>query len=600
MGILGIATRHGHHGTTIVRSAHFSTLTLPQKSNVNVSHALSALRCSSTSSEIFSCNGTSIPDDHTTNKPSALVSPIPNFDDVQEAYGGKTTMELMRAYTVLRLCQIQPLVKHSDTLLRQSRRFLGAALTDAIMKNTLFNHFCGGETEEDLQPVIARLQANGIGGILDYAAEDDGSGDVEHQDAPPKKTSIKTPSMSDKNNHVFSNNKYNQPARVYDYESENVCDEHVKIFKSCIQAVHNVSPDGFAALKVTALGNPLLLERMSSTIVEVKKLFAKFDTNNDGIISPQEFEKGYRFFFDDADTKISNLIDYLDSEYKGQVDYITWSKMLTPADIPQLTSRCKEQGSLALATPTKEELELLQSMHDRAHDLADLAFSCGTRLLIDAEQARFQPAIDNLVLELQAKYNATDKTNAPIIFDTYQCYLKDVPERLRADVERCERFSYHFGAKLVRGAYMESERDWAKQKGIPSPIHETIEDTHKTYDDSVEFLLRHAIKSDKKFSIMCATHNRESVERAITVMNELGIDRSENTVNFAQLYGMADNLTYNLGRHGYRSYKYLPYGKVSEVMPYLIRRAQENSAIMGNTAKELVQLRDEVKRRLYC
>jgi len=292
------------------------------------------------------------------------------------------------------------------------------------------------------------------------------------------------------------------------------------------------------------------------------------------------------------------LMHILDPEGTGQVDYITWSKLLTPQDLPAITKSCRETGPLERATPTEEEVELIERMHERAHSLAQEAFQSGTRLLIDAEQCRFQPAIDALTLELQQTYNAADKTDMPIIFTTYQCYLKDIMEHLALDVERSERFNYHFACKLVRGAYMESERARAEKMGYASPIHNTVEDTHECYNDAVAYLVRHSLETDKQVEIMCATHNQESIEKAIAVMNKCGIDRSSPTLHFAQLYGMSDNLTYNLGKSGFRAYKYVPYGEVAEVMPYLMRRAQENSALMGNASRELSLLRTELFRRI--
>jgi proline dehydrogenase len=178
-------------------------------------------------------------------------------------------------------------------------------------------------------------------------------------------------------------------------------------------------------------------------------------------------------------------------------------------------------------------------MYDRGRLLGEEAAKSGVRLLIDAEQKRYQPAIDNLVLELQRQFNGSDK---PIIYNTYQCYLQDSPERLQTDVERSERFNYHFGAKLVRGAYMESERELAEAVGDPDPIHPTIEETHECYNNSVDYLLRHSAKSDLNVEIMCATHNEASITKAIESMNDYGIDRRSSTLCFAQLYGMSDAL----------------------------------------------------------
>jgi proline dehydrogenase len=295
---------------------------------------------------------------------------------------------------------------------------------------------------------------------------------------------------------------------------------------------------------------------------------------------------------------LKRIIEEFDPDNTGMVDYITWSMNLNPKDLPKITAACREVGPLALAAPTEEEIELIEAMYERGHALAKEAAKCKTCLLIDAEQVRFQPAIDNLVLNLQQTYNSADVSDFPVIYNTYQCYLKDSYDRLRTDVERADRFKYHFGAKLVRGAYMESERKLAEIGGFASPIHDTMEETHKCYDESVEFLLEHSTKSDNRVELMCATHNQLSIEKAIAAMNKYGVDRSESIICFAQLYGMKDNLSFNLGKHGYRAYKYVPYGEVHEVMPYLLRRARENSAIVGGAVQELCLIKSELRRRV--
>ena len=202
--------------------------------------------------------------------------PVPDFSDARTAFESKSTLELLRASLVFSLCGIPPLVKHGDSLLKWSRWILGDFITDGALKATLFGHFCAGEDEKRIQPAIAQLRRNGIGGILDYAAESD----VEPAKKPTDDDVVRA--------------EFNQPAREYGYESEAACDRHVDVFRSCIRSVANVSPDGFAAIKVTALGNPLLLERMSLAIVESKNLFARFDLDGDGFVNRDEFEKGYR------------------------------------------------------------------------------------------------------------------------------------------------------------------------------------------------------------------------------------------------------------------------------------------------------------------
>ena len=525
-------------------------------------------------------------DGSTAAPPSQVVNPMPDFNDAKAAYESKTTEELIRAALVFNLCRIPFLVKYSESMLRLSRRIVGDRFTDFILKQTMFGHFCAGEDEKRILPTIQKLEKAGIGSILDFAAEDDGGETMEE-----KKESAEV---------LVEEVLYDQVprVRVYDYESEAQCDRHVETFKRCINSVKNLGPDGFAAVKVTALGNPKLLERMSRAIVETQNLFAKFDVGGDGIISRDEFEQGFNLFFTDDDRKLRTMLEMVnDATETTDVDYITWSMMLQPSDLPNITASCRDVGPLAMATPTDEEVELIEKMYQRGHELAQEAATCGTRLLIDAEQVRFQPAIDNLVLMLQRKHNRADKTDFPIIYNTYQCYLKDIPSRLPTDVERSERFNYHFGAKLVRGAYMESERELAERLGYPSPIHDTIEDTHNCYNSSVDYLLKHASISDKKTELMLASHNQQSIEKAIESMNKHGISRKDSTICFGQLLGMADNLSFNLGKHGYRAYKYVPYGEIKMVMPYLIRRANENSSLAGGAAQELAMIKNELKRR---
>lgn len=525
--------------------------------------------------------------------------PKPDFNDAKAAYESKSTVELWRAFAVFQLCRIPFLVKHSETLLQASRKVLGGTISDALLKATLFGHFCAGEDEKRIQPVLENLQSSGIGSILDYAHEDDGSSsssDEEKEqpssDAPTNTATSPEEILQEANPKVL--------VRTYDYESEHQCDLHVKTFEDCIHAVQHLDAEGYAAVKVTALGNPKLLERMSRALREVKVLFGKFDQDGDGFISRAEFEEGFNLFFrHDNSHDLEEMFDLLDPDHTGRVDFITWSMMLSPKDLPRITAKCRELGPLAMASPTEEEVELIEAMFERGHKLAKEASKCGVRLLIDAEQHRFQPAIDNLVLDLQRNFNATDKTDKPIIYNTYQCYLKDTSERLTTDMERSERHSYHFGAKLVRGAYMEGERALAETLGYESPIHETIEDTHACYDESVDYLLHQSkATTDRKVEMMLASHNQSSIEKAIETMDTLDIDPQDSTICFAQLYGMTDNLTYNLGQNGFRAYKYVPYGEVHEVMPYLVRRAQENSAVAGGAAKELQMIRAELERRM--
>jgi len=508
-----------------------------------------------------------------------------NFSDAQSAHGSKSAFELLTAIGVFSSCRLPFLIRNAEYFLDLSYKTLGHGITNAVMKHTFFRHFCAGEDRHDMKPVIEMLQKNNIGPILDYAAENDCA------DSSESAAGLQG---------IFSQPPFNQPARVYDYKSEEECDRHVSIFQECIHSVHDVSPVGFAALKVTALGNPELLERMSTMIVEVKNLFAKFQPENGsgGLISREEFAQCYRQHFHVGADHLEAVIESLDPNDTGVVDFISFAEMLTPYNLPSFTFKCKSIGPLARVTPSSDEIVLMKRMSERLHTLAADAALNGTRLLIDAEHQKYQPAIDNLVVELQKKFNAKDKTDRPIIFNTYQCYLKDTLERVEMDLKRSERYSFHLGAKLVRGAYMEHERERSKNLQYPCPIHDTAEDTHQCYDEVVEYLMRYRWQNGSGTEIMVASHNQASIEKAVVLMNQLGLQPQDPNVYFAQLFGMRDNLSFPLGSQGYNVFKYLPYGKVEEVMPYLLRRAAENSAVLKDSVTELDMLKEALYKRI--
>ena len=541
------------------------------------------------------------------DRSTTTISTRMDFANPASAHGTKSTIELLRAITVFYACRIPFIVKYSETLLNLSTRIVGQRITDALLKVTFFQHFCAGENSTDMKPVVDKLLTNGVGPILDYAAEADVV--VGHDD-----TVLSSSEASEDNTDsvaITTRPPFNQPARVYDYTTEEECDRHVDVFLSCIRSVREITNDendgkskaGFAAIKVTALGNPALLERMSTVITEVKKLFSKFDLDNNGRISRDEFMLCYdEYFVVDTGTRteIFNTlqVDPSNESDADEIDYISFSKFFTPYTIGKFTSTCKDVGPLALATPSDQEVALLIRTSERLHALAKEAAKCGTRLLIDAEHQKYQPAIDNLVLELQRKYNDKAVTDQPVIFNTYQCYLKDSKERAMTDLTRSERYNFHFAAKLVRGAYMIHERERATMLNIADPIHDTANATHRNYDEVVELLLRYRAINGPGLEIMVASHNEQSIRHATALMDKLGLAPNDDCVHFAQLLGMSDHLTYTLGKAGYSAYKYLPYGKVREVVPYLIRRAQENGDVLGNTGKELELLHKELRRRV--
>ncbi|GFU37299.1 proline dehydrogenase 1, mitochondrial [Trichonephila clavipes] len=219
--------------------------------------------------------------------------------------------------------------------------------------------------------------------------------------------------------------------------------------------------------------------------------------------------------------------------------------------------------------------------------------------MIDAEQSYFQPAINRITMEMMRKYN---KKKA-IIFNTYQCYLKEAYNNVILDLELARRQGFFFGAKLVRGAYMEQERIRAQEVGYEDPINPTYEATSEMYRKTLSEMLRQIVEdiqagNEKKIGVMVATHNEDTIRFTVKKMEELGIKPEHKVVCFGQLLGMCDQVSFLLGQAGYSVYKYVPYGPIDEVIPYLSRRALENHSLLTKVDKELRLLRKELFRRV--
>jgi len=238
---------------------------------------------------------------------------------------------------------------------------------------------------------------------------------------------------------------------------------------------------------------------------------------------------------------------------------------------------------------TEEEQKEFGRVQLRVNSICKAAHDAGVPVFIDAEESWIQQAIDDLANQMMVLYN----TERPIVYNTYQLYRKDRFAYLRHSLELAQQGNYYLGAKLVRGAYMEKERKRAAEKNYPSPIQDTKENTDYDYDAAILFCIEHI----DRIAICAGTHNENSSMKLATLMQEKNIPLSNNHIYFSQLLGMSDHISFNLANAGYNVAKYVPYGPVKEVLPYLIRRAQENTSVKGQTGRELSLIIKEKQRR---
>lgn len=383
-----------------------------------------------------------------------------NFHDTETAFADRTDAELKEKYRMFKLLG-SPLLSALGT--RSAKLAFSLKLPiEGIIKSTVYEQFCGGETIEESEPVIRRLAASNIGAILDYSAE----------------------------------------GKSTEADFDRAKDEIIKTIKRA----KGDPALPFSVFKVTGIAPLGTLERLSAR----KKLDAKSQVKCEGITN-------------------------------------------------------------------------------RVNEICQTAYDLGQPLFIDAEETWIQDAIDRIAVEMMEKFNHEEA----IIYNTFQLYRTDRLDYLRESRRAAASGGYILGAKLVRGAYLEKERERAEAEGYPSPIHPDKRSTDDAYNAAVEYCLGHL----DDCSFVAGTHNEESTQRLVQMMHARGIPVDHPRVFFSQLYAMSDNLSYVLGKNGYNVSKYLPYGPVRDAVPYLIRRAEENSAMAGQVGREVDLIGRELKRR---
>lgn len=243
----------------------------------------------------------------------------------------------------------------------------------------------------------------------------------------------------------------------------------------------------------------------------------------------------------------------------------------------------------ALERLPSEEMNEWQRVCDRTKRICEAAAKANIGFLVDAEETWIQDPVDALTMLMMNEYNRSKL----VIYNTLQLYRHDRLAFLIDSYEAANERNFFLGAKLVRGAYMEKERKRAEEKAYPSPIQLTKEATDNDYDEAVRFCIDHL----DRIGVMIASHNEKSNLLGVELLQQKGLPLDHPHVHFSQLYGMSDNITFNLAQAGCNVSKYLPFGPIKDVVPYLMRRAQENTSVGGQTSRELSLVKKEMKRR---
>jgi proline dehydrogenase len=248
-----------------------------------------------------------------------------------------------------------------------------------------------------------------------------------------------------------------------------------------------------------------------------------------------------------------------------------------------------ENANQRIENLNSEELKAYHAILERVNAICKAAFESKVPVFIDAEESWIQDTIDRITLDMMRKYNK----QSAIVFNTLQMYRHDRLAYLIKEIEICKTENFHYGVKLVRGAYMEKERERAKIMGYPSPIQPDKASSDSDFNKAIHII----IENIDVMALCSGSHNEESAQILTQLIQEKNIKNDDQRIYLAQLLGMSDHISYNIAHAGFNVAKYVPYGPVKEVMPYLLRRADENTSVAGQTGRELRLITKELRRR---
>jgi proline dehydrogenase len=491
-----------------------------------------------------------------------LPLPIHDLEErFSETFRRKSTLELISAWLIYRISSMKLVIRNTPAFLNWTEKYHISAPVFFFIRNTFFKHFCGGESAKDVIPCMQQLVKSNTNSILDLSIEADlGERFIEEQ--------------------------------------------HSQVAQLLMECIHTAAtvPGSFIAIKITSLCSPNQLEALSKGIEKVSHAFVASSITRDrfGSIEKKEFEQMMHLLF--CNTITSDVIDRwfarADTNNDGKLNYIDCILLFYPNEL------LRDNREFFQKLYKDVNITMMQQTMNYLDQIGKTAASCKVRVMVDAEKTFCQPAIDYFVHEMQRMFNQLEYSvnGAPLIMNTHQMYLKSAIDTLQMDIQRAEQAGYFFATKLVRGAYLYSERQYAKEHGLADPIHKTKEETDFAYHQGIDILLNKILKEKDSAitnsggtSFVIASHNPFTVLFGMECIHAKGLPSKSPLIGFAQLLGMSDYLSVILAEHSFNVFKYLPYGPVREVVPYLLRRAQENSDVLSSTYKD----RFYVQRSLF-
>lgn len=457
------------------------------------------------------------------------------------------------------ILHFQLFVNNAESLMRISRVLLGKRLFAYLMKKSFYGQFAGGENITELKPCVEKLAQHGVQSMLNFSVEADLSTAV----------------------------------------GESMCEESLKtILEILDSSKHVCQSQPLSSFKITGLTTPQLLFQYTEVLEGIKTSFLEHSQVEKGGEFVGSLERGAREYesllvnrvitreqFDALLPGCSHLFTEKDVERSGKLQFYKFREIIM--ENPELTTRLNQTPEL-----TEDMVAGGKRLKSRLQQIAERTKSLDARIMIDAEQTYMQPAIDYFTLDLMREHNK----ETAYVYNTYQCYLKRTADSVTLDARDALQHGYMLGVKLVRGAYIVEETARAQKLGYENPVQDSKKDTDENYHALLDVVLALIVR--RSGYILAGSHNEATVRYLMTRIQQLGIAPTSPRVIFGQLYGLCDPTTFQLASSGHNVLKAVAWGPVEAVLPFLARRAQENTGVLGSTTRELDLLRMELWRRM--
>ena len=454
---------------------------------------------------------------------------------------------------------VQVFVNNAERLMKISRVLLGRPLFTLLMKNTFYGQFAGGENIAELKPCVKNLAKHGVHSMLNFSVEAD------------------------------------LDTAVGESQCQNSLETILNILDSSKEVCQGRP---FSSFKITGLTTPQFLFEFTEVLQGIKSFFlehsqltgeiAEFVGSLSSKIRDDETLLVNRVITKETFIRLTNLpelFDTADLENSGNLDFYQFRDIFMSN--PEMIKDIEGIPNL-----TTELLEGGKRLEERLEQIIEKTKSIDARIMIDAEQTYMQPAIDYFTRELMRKHNQ----EVAYVYNTYQCYLKRTPDTLTLDARDAASHGHTLGVKLVRGAYMVEEAARAAHLNYDNPIQDSKADTDQAYHDMLEVLLE--LVSRGHCFMLAGSHNEATVQYLMSRIQDLELNPRSERVMFGQLFGLCDPTTFQLASNGYTVFKAIAWGPVEAVLPFLARRAQENTGVLGSTTRELDLLKMELWRRV--